>query len=156
MDQDANFLQLFTGNMHLVLEKHASYSYCDLVGQHIGILFKQILRMGIQNKLINILRQSPAKVKSVEFFSFDLNRVGIPHPLFKCIAFTTVKKEIKGDKENTFLSDLAVLVQRPKIFQSLRTLYFAACTLFSHRELSQHSVFINYLMGKLKKDSISL
>lgn len=55
MDQDANFLQ-FTGNMHLVLEKHASYSCCDLVGQHIGILFKQILRMGIQNKLINILR----------------------------------------------------------------------------------------------------
>lgn len=53
--KDADFLQ-FRGNMHLVLEKHASYSYCDLFGQHIGILFKQILRMGIQNKLINILR----------------------------------------------------------------------------------------------------
>lgn len=95
-------------------------------------------------------------MKSAEFFSFDLNMVGIPHPLFKCIAFTTVKKEIKGDKENTLLSDLAVLVQWPKKFQSLRTPYFATFKLFSHRELSQHSVFIIYLMGKLKKDSISL
>lgn len=34
IEQDEIFLQLFTGNMYLVLENHTSYSYCDLVGQY--------------------------------------------------------------------------------------------------------------------------